>query len=313
MSPHIDFVECPGGELLKHKDVVHCVTLHEIDVINNRYLYKLSGFIDALGSWDLLIDFSAVENGIASTSTPYWDTKDDDDCGKSSIYIDDPTSVTTGVYVDVPGMIWKWDSCLHVRELSRAQNQVTGGIMQHVANVKRDSVDDEKNSHVQILNFVASKSQHEHDSPKNISKKMEAQYSNVSSNNAAKDEKPHSSSRSTSTAMVFYDKDMSSTRDISSTRESYGHGKWQSGLLGCCSKPKMCMFCKRKGCSRPKRYFTVLIEHTSGNMGISITFMAALKVYMILLIGPSNGSLERRVTMLSFDLHWPDKIDERYH
>ncbi|GKC70067.1 hypothetical protein Tco_1115950, partial [Tanacetum coccineum] len=72
------------------------------------YLYKLLGFIDALGSWDLLIDFgieesderapglqalivagtfSAVENGIASTSTPYWDTEDDDDCAELDIPI----------------------------------------------------------------------------------------------------------------------------------------------------------------------------------------------------------------------------------
>ncbi|GJT96010.1 hypothetical protein Tco_1091528 [Tanacetum coccineum] len=88
---------------------------------------------------------------------------------------------------------------------------------------------------LQVTEVVASKSQHEQDSPKNISKKMEAQYSNVSSNNAAEDEKPHSTSRSTSTAMVVYDKDMSSTR------ESYGHGEWQSDLLGCCSEPEMCL------------------------------------------------------------------------
>nr|GEU67793.1 bifunctional L-3-cyanoalanine synthase/cysteine synthase 1, mitochondrial [Tanacetum cinerariifolium] len=45
---------------------------------------------------------------------------------------------------------------------------------------------------------------------------------------------------------------------------------------------------------------TVLVEHTSGNMRISMAFMAALKVYRILLIGPSYTSLERRATMLSF-------------
>nr|GEW51324.1 hypothetical protein [Tanacetum cinerariifolium] len=28
-----------------------------------------------------LLFFCALENGIASTSTPYWDTEDDDDCG----------------------------------------------------------------------------------------------------------------------------------------------------------------------------------------------------------------------------------------
>ncbi|PWA47779.1 cell number regulator 13 [Artemisia annua] len=57
---------------------------------------------------------------------------------------------------------------------------------------------------------------------------IEPQYSNFSSNSDVEDEKPHSTSRSTSTAMVVYDKDMSSTR------ESYGHGEWQSDLLGSC-------------------------------------------------------------------------------
>ncbi|GKC67436.1 bifunctional L-3-cyanoalanine synthase/cysteine synthase 1, mitochondrial, partial [Tanacetum coccineum] len=148
---------------------------------------------------------------------------------------------------------------------------------------------------------------------------MEAQYSNVSSNNAAEYEKPYSTSRSTSTAMVVYDKDMSSTK------ESYGHREWHSDLLGCFSEPKTCMFCnisylqlnycfcnkirptlsmmndtEEKGLFTPGK--TVLIEHTSGNMGINITFMAALKVYMILLIGPSNASLERRVTMRAYDI-----------
>lgn len=30
------FVQCPEGELQKRKEVVHVVTLHEIDVINSR-------------------------------------------------------------------------------------------------------------------------------------------------------------------------------------------------------------------------------------------------------------------------------------
>lgn len=88
---------------------------------------------------------------------------------------------------------------------------------------------------LEVTEVVASKSQHEQDSPKKISKKMEAQYSNVSSNNDAEDEKPHSTSRSPCTAMVVYEKDMPSTR------ESYGPGEWQSDLLGCCSEPKMCL------------------------------------------------------------------------
>lgn len=30
------FVQCPEGELQKRKEVVHTVTLHEVDVINSR-------------------------------------------------------------------------------------------------------------------------------------------------------------------------------------------------------------------------------------------------------------------------------------
>ncbi|KAG8079985.1 hypothetical protein GUJ93_ZPchr0007g3060 [Zizania palustris] len=36
VGPHTRFVKCPDGELQKRKEVVHCVTLHEIDVINSR-------------------------------------------------------------------------------------------------------------------------------------------------------------------------------------------------------------------------------------------------------------------------------------
>ncbi|GJV86917.1 bifunctional L-3-cyanoalanine synthase/cysteine synthase 1, mitochondrial, partial [Tanacetum coccineum] len=48
---------------------------------------------------------------------------------------------------------------------------------------------------------------------------------------------------------------------------------------------------------------TVLIESTSGNMGINMAFMAALKVYRLLLTRPSYTSLERRVKMMSFGAH----------
>lgn len=34
--PQTKFVQCPEGEIQKRKEVVHTVSLHEIDVINSR-------------------------------------------------------------------------------------------------------------------------------------------------------------------------------------------------------------------------------------------------------------------------------------
>ncbi len=36
MGPQARFVQCPEGEIEKRKEIVHTVTLHEIDVINSR-------------------------------------------------------------------------------------------------------------------------------------------------------------------------------------------------------------------------------------------------------------------------------------
>ncbi|CAF1706746.1 hypothetical protein YC2023_040148 [Brassica napus] len=42
MGAQTKFVQCPEGELQKRKEVVHCVTLHEIDVINSS---RTQGFL----------------------------------------------------------------------------------------------------------------------------------------------------------------------------------------------------------------------------------------------------------------------------
>ena len=53
MGGQVRFVQCPEGELQKRKEVVHTVTLHEIDVINSRqqgFLALFSGDIGEIKS-----------------------------------------------------------------------------------------------------------------------------------------------------------------------------------------------------------------------------------------------------------------------
>ncbi|EAN31180.1 TIP49 C-terminus family protein [Theileria parva strain Muguga] len=49
MSPNVNFIPCPSGELQKRKEVVHTVTLHDVDVINSRSQGFLSLFTGDTG------------------------------------------------------------------------------------------------------------------------------------------------------------------------------------------------------------------------------------------------------------------------
>ena len=57
----IQFVQCPEGELQKRQEVVHTVSLHEIDVINSRAQGFLALFAGDTGEIKVRLEFHFVD------------------------------------------------------------------------------------------------------------------------------------------------------------------------------------------------------------------------------------------------------------
>lgn len=73
LTPQTKFVQCPDGELQKRKEVVHTVSLHEIDVINSRtqgFLALFSG--EARPAHACPPSWPMPDNGSALFLNPCW-------------------------------------------------------------------------------------------------------------------------------------------------------------------------------------------------------------------------------------------------
>lgn len=61
-------MQCPEGELQKRKEVVHTVSLHEIDVINSR----TQGFLALFSGLSQLFKSDKLDNDMLSETNPWF-------------------------------------------------------------------------------------------------------------------------------------------------------------------------------------------------------------------------------------------------